>query len=194
MPLAVSNSSPLIHLSMVGRISLLHRFSSIYIPPAVWQEVVEQGGSRPGTAEIRDARESGWLRVIEPSDKTLVRLLKQELHAGEAESIALALEVRPDVLLLDETEARRVAGLYCLPITGIIGLLIQAKHDGLVSSLAEEMDQTCGSRAASGSRMHSTGAFLKQKEMNKPKFFVTGRIAIGRLRCGRTGFGAVMRG
>ena len=89
MPLAVSNSSPLIHLSMVGRISLLHRFSSIYIPPAVWQEVVEQGGRRPGTAEIRDARESGWLRVIEPSDKTLVRLLKQELHAGEAESIAL---------------------------------------------------------------------------------------------------------
>jgi len=52
MPLAVSNSSPLIHLSMVGRISLLRRFSSIYIPPAVWQEVVEQGGSRPGTAEI----------------------------------------------------------------------------------------------------------------------------------------------
>jgi predicted nucleic acid-binding protein len=74
---------------MVGRISLLRRFSSICIPPAVWQEVVEQGGSRPGAAEIRDARESGWLRVIEPSDKTLVRLLKQELHAGEAESIAL---------------------------------------------------------------------------------------------------------
>jgi predicted nucleic acid-binding protein len=141
MPLAVSNSSPLIHLSMVGRISLLRRFSSICIPPAVWQEVVEQGGSRPGAAEIREARESGWLRVVDPSDKILVRLLKQELHAGEAESIALALEVRPDVLLLDETEARRVAGLYGLPVTGIIGLLIQAKREGRISSLAEEMDR-----------------------------------------------------
>ena len=80
MPLAVSNSSPLVHLSLVGRIDLLRRFSTVWIPPAVWQEVVEQGGSRPGTTEIRVARESGWLRVVEPSNRALVRLLKQELH------------------------------------------------------------------------------------------------------------------
>ena len=126
---------------MVGHIGLLRRFSSICVPPAVWREVVELGGSRPGATEIRDARESGWLQVIEPSNMALVHLLEQELHAGEAESIALALEVRPDVLLLDEAEGRRVAGLYGLPVTGIIGLLIQAKHDGQVSSLAEEMDR-----------------------------------------------------
>jgi uncharacterized protein len=82
MLLAVSNSSPLIHLSLIGRISLLQRFSEVVIPPAVWQEVVEQGGDRPGTTEIRDARESGWLRVVEPSNRDLVRLLKQELHPG----------------------------------------------------------------------------------------------------------------
>ena len=79
--------------------------------------------------------------MVEPSNSALVRLLKQELHAGEAESIVLAIEVRPDVLLLGEAEARRVAGLYDLPVTGIIGLLIQAKREGLVSSLAEEMDR-----------------------------------------------------
>ncbi|WP_214020253.1 DUF3368 domain-containing protein, partial [Methanoculleus sp.] len=44
-------------------------------------------------------------------------------------------------LLLDESEARRVAGLYGLPVTGIIGLLLQAKQEGLVSSLEEEMDR-----------------------------------------------------
>jgi len=65
----------------------------------------------------------------------------QELHAGEAESIVLALEVRPDVLLLDEAEARRIAGLYDLPVTGIIGLLIEAKREGQLSSLREEMDR-----------------------------------------------------
>ncbi|MCE5338861.1 MAG: DUF3368 domain-containing protein [Methanomicrobiaceae archaeon] len=79
--------------------------------------------------------------MVEPSNSALVRLLKQELHAGEAESIVLAIETRPDVLLLDEAEARRVARLYDLPVTGIIGLLIQAKHEGLVLSLAEEMDR-----------------------------------------------------
>ncbi|NLM30450.1 MAG: DUF3368 domain-containing protein [Methanomicrobiales archaeon] len=82
--------------------------------------------------------------MVEPSDKTLVLLLEQELHLGEAESIALALEIRPDILLLDESEARRVAGLYDLPVTGIIGLLIQARHEGRISSLAEEMDRLRG--------------------------------------------------
>ena len=83
MPLAVSNSSPLIHFSLIGRINLLQRFTSVCIPPAVWREVVEQGGDRPGATEIRGARESGWLRVVEPSNRALVRLLEQELHATE---------------------------------------------------------------------------------------------------------------
>jgi len=67
-------------------------------------------------------------------------LLEQDLHPGEAESIALAVEMRPDILLLNETEASRIAGLYDLPVTGIIGLLMQAKAEGRVVSMREEMD------------------------------------------------------
>jgi len=66
MPQAVSNSSPLIHLSAIGRLHLLQRFSLVFIPPAVWREVVDEGGNRPGTGEVRRAREEGWLPVVEP--------------------------------------------------------------------------------------------------------------------------------
>jgi hypothetical protein len=55
MPRAVSNSSPLIHLSAIGRLSPLQHFSSVCIPPAVWREVVDEGGNRPGTGEVRGA-------------------------------------------------------------------------------------------------------------------------------------------
>ncbi|NVO65958.1 DUF3368 domain-containing protein [Methanofollis tationis] len=48
--------------------------------------------------------------------------------------------MKPDILLLDETEARRIAGLYNLPVTGIIGILLQAKAEGRVASMREEMD------------------------------------------------------
>lgn len=140
MPRAVSNSSPLIHLSAIGRLNILRRFSSICIPPAVWREVVVEGGERPGATEIRQARDSGWISVMEPVNTDLVRLLEQDLHAGEAESIVLALETKPDILLLDEVEARRIAGLYNIPVTGIIGLLIQGKKERHVASLQEEMD------------------------------------------------------
>lgn len=140
MPQAVSNSSPLIHLSAIGRLCLLNHFSSLFIPPAVWHEVVEEGGTRPGAIEIRRARDSGWISVKEPVNTDLVHLLEQDLHAGEAESSVLALETKPDILLLDETEARRIAGLYTIPVTGIIGILMQAKTGGRISSLQEEMN------------------------------------------------------
>jgi len=64
----------------------------------------------------------------------------------KATSIVLALETKPDILLLDETEARRIAVLYNLFVIGIIGLLMQAKNVGQVSSLREEMNRFFDSR------------------------------------------------
>ncbi|RNI15756.1 DUF3368 domain-containing protein [Methanohalophilus sp. RSK] len=68
-------------------------------------------------------------------------MLKRELHAGEAETIALAIEQQPDVVFLDESEARRVANLYGLRITGIIGILMRAKSEGRIRSLQDELDK-----------------------------------------------------
>ncbi|WP_460372173.1 hypothetical protein [Methanocalculus sp. MC3] len=85
----MSNSSPLIHLSLIGRIDLLRRFSSVIIPPAVWNEVVEDGDDRPGVAEIRLLRKEGCLSVVQPKNTALLHLLENDLHRGEAESIVL---------------------------------------------------------------------------------------------------------
>jgi hypothetical protein len=76
-----------------------------------------------------------------PANESVVRLLKRELHAGEAETIALAIEQQPDVVFLDESEARRVANLYGLRITGIIGILMRAKSEGRIMSLQDELDK-----------------------------------------------------
>lgn len=51
----------------------------------------------------------------------------------------MALETEHDIILLDESEARRIAGSYNLNVTGVIGLLIRAKRDGHISSLEDEM-------------------------------------------------------
>ena len=71
----------------------------------------------------------------------MVRLLERELHKGEAETIALAVERHPDAVFLDELEARRVANVYGLHKTGVIGILIRAKLEGRVTSLREEFDK-----------------------------------------------------
>src|SRR5665648_47327 len=142
MPEAISDSSTLIHCAGIGRLEILRGFyDKIFITPGVWKEVVEEGHGRLGALEVKDACSSGWVKIMAPVNEPVVRLLKRELHAGEAETIALAIEQQPDVVFLDESEARRVANLYGLRITGIIGILMRAKSEGKIVSLRDELDK-----------------------------------------------------
>ncbi len=142
MPAAVSDSSTLIHLVLLSRLDLLREFyDEVIIPPAVWHEVVEQGHGRPGAREVEKAARSGWLKVEAPTNELLLRLLKRDLDDGEAEAIALSVERGTAAVLLDESHARRRAGVYRLQKTGVIGLLIRAKIEGKLPSLREELDR-----------------------------------------------------
>ncbi|MFP4642345.1 MAG: DUF3368 domain-containing protein [Chloroflexota bacterium] len=141
MPEAVSNSSTLIHLAGIGHLGLLKEFyDRVLITPSVWREVVEEGKGRAGAEEVKECYKSGWIEVIAPGNEAMVRLLKRELHEGEAEALALAIEQHPAVILLDELEARRIANVYELCKTGVIGILIKAKLEGKIVSLRRELD------------------------------------------------------
>ncbi|RLC13689.1 MAG: DUF3368 domain-containing protein [Deltaproteobacteria bacterium] len=63
------------------------------------------------------------------------------MDEGESEAIALAVCRNADLILLDESEARRIAELYNLSKTGVIGLLIRAKQEKLIDSLKTELDR-----------------------------------------------------
>jgi predicted nucleic acid-binding protein len=81
MPEAVSDSSTLIHLAGIERLDVLKElYQEIFIPPAVWKEVVEEGLSRPGAAEVKEAINAGWIKVKAPTNDSVVRLLERELH------------------------------------------------------------------------------------------------------------------
>lgn len=141
MPKAISNSSTLIHLSSIGKLKLLREFyGKITIPSAVWKEVFEEGKDRIGATEVKKARQEGWIDVVSPTNEPLLQLLKRDLDDGEAEVIALAIEQKADIIFLDESDARRIAEIYGLPKTGVIGLLIKAKKEGKIKSLRKELE------------------------------------------------------
>lgn len=142
MPKAVSNSSPLIHLAAAGRFELLRMFfDEVLVPQAVWREVAEEGQGRPGATELQEASEQGWLRVVDLLDNPLAKSLQRDLDQGEAEAIALAVQQQPDVVLLDESEARKAAEVHGLVKTGVVGLLVRAKRETKIASLKEELDR-----------------------------------------------------
>ncbi len=137
--IVVSDSSPLIHLSQIGRLNLLRKlFGELLIPPAVYHEVVVEGRERPGSREVREA---SWIKVVGVRNEYLKKILKLLLDEGEAEAIVLALEANASLVLLDDREARLQAKRLGLRVTGTLGILLRAKKLGLIKSLREELNK-----------------------------------------------------
>lgn len=129
----VSNSSPLIHLGKIGLLHLLsEKFNQILIPNAVWHEVVEEGGDEPDAETIASL---SWIKVQNVQPSPLLTTLLSLLDKGEAEAIVLAMEIGADLILLDESDARKIAELYNLRKTGLLGVLIKARLQGRIQSL-----------------------------------------------------------
>ncbi|HKZ70543.1 MAG TPA: DUF3368 domain-containing protein [Anaerolineales bacterium] len=137
--LVVSNTSPILNLAIVRRLDLLRlQFETVLIPPAVREEL-RLDSELPGVSEAQAALQSGWLRESAPSNTTLVQTLSLELDGGEAAAIALALEIKPEFILMDETEGRAKAVALGLRPVGILGVLLRAKRDGQIDSVKEIM-------------------------------------------------------
>ena len=85
--------------------------------------------------------EAGWLRVEEVKDRSLVQVLQRDLDKGEAEAVALALQMKAEWTLLDEREGRRVAKSLGLKVTGVLGILLRAWRKGELPSLRRAMEE-----------------------------------------------------
>jgi uncharacterized protein len=81
----------------------------------------------PGASEVSA---SSWIRVRRVEDRALVEALAAQLGSGEAEAIALAVEVAADIVLIDERRARAVATRLGRRVVGVLGVLVEAKARG----------------------------------------------------------------
>jgi len=137
----VSNTSPIMNLAIIGELSLLqNQFGEIVIPGAVLEELkVEE--DLPGSQNVRDALKVGWIRIETVNLYPLVRALQRDLDKGEAEAIALAIQLNADWVLIDEREGRKAAKSMELKVVGVLGVLLKAKHEGRLGSLRQAIDR-----------------------------------------------------
>jgi predicted nucleic acid-binding protein len=129
----ILDSSPLITLARIAKLPLLQSLANqIVIPSGVYQEMVSTGKDRPGALSVQTAT---WLVKKTPTDVSALDRLAQRLGRGETEAIVLAKELPDSIVELDDALARRVAREEKVPDVGTVGLLIHAKHRGLLSSI-----------------------------------------------------------
>lgn len=122
----VCDSTCLIGLERIDRLSLLPAlFEPISIPPAVDREF---------------GRTLSWLQIKRPVNSPLAFSLQFVVDAGEAEAIALAYETEA-LLVLDDRQARAVARHLKIRIVGTVGLLLRAKHLGLLDAVGPVFTQ-----------------------------------------------------
>ena len=104
--------------------------AEIVVPPAV------QGELSRNAIQL----DRSWIRVVAAQNQNEVAVLREQLDPGEAEAIVVAAELAADLLLVDEKRGRRIAIDRGLEVTGLLGVLAEAKARGLISRCQPVLD------------------------------------------------------
>lgn len=129
----VSNTTPLINLAGVGLLELL---PNLYGSVTAAEIVIAEYEAKARTDDL-GLRSAAWLTIVAisvPDDLAAI------LDAGEAATIALAQQLKPRLVLLDERRGRRIARERGLPIIGTGAVLVEAKRQGLLPAVAPVLD------------------------------------------------------
>lgn len=126
----VANTSPLRYLIATGHADLLAKlFGTVLIPPAVERELLDPHAP-PSVRQWMTERPT-WLEIrrvqAEPDTE-----LTEQLHAGEAEAVQLALELQAEVLIIDERQGRHMASARGISVIGALGMLRESFGRGFI--------------------------------------------------------------
>jgi uncharacterized protein len=136
--IVVCNTSPITNLAAIAQLDLLRSiYGEIIIPQAVYDQLTNLPYSVPGGTEVQT---SDWIKVRPVLEQSKVRVFRRDVDFGEAEAIALSLELAADRLLIDDAAGRAIALREGLQMTGVLGILLIARKRGLIDSVRLLLD------------------------------------------------------
>jgi len=149
MRVFIADSGPIISFARAGFLDLLRGvLGELWIPGAVYEEIVVEGEGKPGSEEVRQAE---WIKRKEIEDKSKLELLALELGQGEKEAIVLAEELKA-ILIIDDRKARLEAERKGIQTIGSLWVVKEAKDKGLINKAKQ-----------AGDKLRDTGLRLKEE-------------------------------
>ena len=137
MIVVVSDTSPIRALHHLGLLPILGElYGRVVVPAAVQRELL----SPPPQLQHIDLSGFDFIEVRAPRDPDQVQMFLQSLHLGASEALALALELHAAAILIDEAAGRQVAAQNGIRALGTLGILLEAKAQGLVTEIRPLID------------------------------------------------------
>jgi predicted nucleic acid-binding protein len=125
--LAVADTTPLRYLVVIDAIDILPPlYERVVVPYAVGAEL--QHPHTPDQVRAWMAAPPPWIDLGQP--QRVRRILR--LGRGEQDAIALAEELRADLILMDDEEGRIEAERRAMTVVGTLGVLERAAERGLI--------------------------------------------------------------
>ncbi len=126
--IVIADTGPIHYLVLSDLAELLPRlYGAVIIPAAVHRELLHPHAP----ASVRS-----WASALPPWAEVRCAAHPAQfgaLGAGEGEAIALALETKARLLLIDDTIGRRIAKQNAIPVQGTLGFLETAARRNLIS-------------------------------------------------------------
>jgi predicted nucleic acid-binding protein len=149
MKVFVADSGPIISFARAGLLDLLRGIiGELWIPGAVYEDIVVKGKGKPGSDEVRQA---GWIKRKEIKDRIRLDLLAPELGLGEREAMVLTEELN-GTLVIDDRKARQEAEKRGIQTVGSLWIVKEAKDKGLINKAKQ-----------AGDKLRDTGLRLKEE-------------------------------
>ena len=135
----VSNTTPISNFLHLGQLEILKKiFKELHVPMAVYSEIEAYFA---GDNQWQKCLDEDFFIKAEIQTSAKIKELMTHLHIGEAEALCLCIENNAKLCLLDDRDARIIARLNNIPISGTLGVLMKAKKMGIIESVKEPMDQ-----------------------------------------------------
>jgi hypothetical protein len=152
LPDLICDTSPIQYLHQLELLHVLPKLAEkVFVPPAVVEEI--KIGHSLGI-NLPKLEKLDWVDVLRPASDLALPLVTN-LGPGETEVLMLALEMRGAVVVLDDAPARELAEILDLRLTGTLGLLLDAKRAGLVSTVRPVLERLQSLRFRLASRTFS---------------------------------------
>ena len=133
----ISNSSPLILLAKVNKLSILEKlYRRISIPYEVYNEAVIKGKKEnySDAALLEDyLNKSIFVINLTTEHKEEAEKLKKIIGSGESEAIVLCLQEKAKLLLVDNLEPRKIAQIKGIKCRSTPGILLEALKNKIMT-------------------------------------------------------------